>query len=131
MVDILKKKLNLEFEAAIKHVQTIVSEEGFNVMLVKSIDEIFKKKLGVKDYPRYTTILACAPEFAKGALDVSLDMGLIFPCSFAVFEEKDEVYVAHVSIMKIGPEVGLAPADEMAPVIKMTGEAVHRAWDRF
>ena len=131
MVDILKKKLNLEFDAAVKHVEAIATEEGFSVMLVKSIDEIFKKKLDIRDYPRYTTILACAPEFAKGALDVSLNMGLLFPCSFAVFEENSEVFVAHVSIMKIGPEVGLAPADEMAPVIKMTGEAVHRAWDRF
>jgi uncharacterized protein (DUF302 family) len=131
MVDILKKKLNLDFDAAVKHVETIVAEEGFNVMMVKAIDEIFKMKMGIENYPRYTSILACGPKFAKGALDVSLNMGLLFPCSFAVFEENNEIYVAHVSIMKIGPEVGLAPADKMAPVIKMTGEAVHRAWDRF
>lgn len=131
MVDYLKKELNMEFDAAVEHVRKITEEEGFSILLVKSIDEIFKKKLGIEDYPRYTTILACAPEYAKGALDVSKLMGYLFPCSFVVYEDEGKTFVGHVSIMKIGPEVGLAPAEEMTPVIKMTGEGVHRAWDRF
>ena len=131
MVDYLKKKLDMDFDDAVEHVKSIVEEEGFSVLLVKDIDKIFQKKLNIKNYPRYTTILACAPEYAKGALDVSKLVGYLFPCSFVVYEEDGNVYVGHVSIMKIAPEVGLAPADEMLPVIKMTGEGVHRAWDRF
>ena len=131
MVDMLKKKVSMNFDDAVEHVRSIVEDEGFSVMLVKNIDGIFKKKLGVKDYERYTIILACAPEFAKGALDVSKNVGLLFPCSFAVYEDQGEIYVGHVSIMKIAPEVGLAPAEEMQPVIEKTGEAVHKAWDRI
>jgi len=41
------------------------------------------------------------------------------------------VYVSHVSIMKIAPEVGLASTEKMKPVIEMTGKAVHAAWERF
>lgn len=121
----------MDFDEAVKHVEKIIVEEGFSHMLTKPIDTIFKQKLGVKDYPRYTIILACGPEFAKAALDVSKNVGLLFPCSFAVFEDEGKVYVGHTSIMKIAPEVGLAPADDMKPVIEMTGKAVHRAWDRF
>lgn len=131
MVDFLKKELDMDFDDAVKHVEKIVQEEGFSHMLTKDIDKIFKKKLGVKEYDRYTIILACAPEFAKGALDVSKNVGLLFPCSFVVYEDEGKVYVGHVSIMKIAPEVGLAPQDEMKPVIEMTGKGVHAAWDKF
>ena len=119
------------FDEAVHREEKIVAVEGFSLLLTKSMDEIFKKKLGIATYPKYTTILACAPEFAKGALDISKDMGLLFPCSFAVYEDEGKVFVGHVSIMKIGPEVGLAPLEPMKPVIQMTGEGVHRAWDRF
>ncbi|MFX1356749.1 MAG: DUF302 domain-containing protein [Promethearchaeota archaeon] len=130
MVDILKKELNMEFNAAVAHVEKIIVEEGFSHMLTKSIDEIFKKKLGI-EYDRYTIILACAPQYAKAALDVSKNVGLLFPCSFVVYEEDGKVYVSHSSIMKIAPEVGLAPLDQMKPVIEMTGKGVHTAWERF
>lgn len=130
MVDILKKELNMSFDDAVARVEKIIVEGGFSHMLTKSIDEIFKKKLGI-DYDRYTIILACAPQYAKAALDVSKNVGLIFPCSFVVYEEEGKVYVSHVSIMKIAPEVGLAPLEEMKPVIEMTGKGVRAVWDRF
>ncbi|MFO7795301.1 MAG: DUF302 domain-containing protein [Promethearchaeati archaeon] len=130
MVDFLKKELDMDFDKAVKKVETIVEEEGFSLLLTKDLDKIFKKNLGV-DYSRYTMILACAPEFAKGALDVSKNVGLLFPCSFVVYEDQGKVFVSHISIMKIAPEIELASADEMQPVIDMTGEAVHKAWDRL
>ena len=131
MVDILKKELMMGFDTAVKRVEKIVSEEGFTVMLIKPIDEIFKKKLGIKNYPKYTTILACGAEFAKAALDISKDVGLLFPCSFVVYEEGDKIFVSHTSIMKIAPEIGFTSLEDMKPVIEMTGKAVHAAWDRF
>lgn len=130
MVDILKKELDMSFDDAVAHVEKIIVEEGFSHMLTKSIDQIFKKKLGI-DYDRYTIILACAPQYAKAALDVSKQVGLIFPCSFVVYEENGKVFVSHASIMKIAPEAGLAPLDKMKPVIEMTGKGVHAAWERF
>ena len=131
MIDILKKELKMDFDSAVKRVEKIVSEEGFSVMFTKPIDEIFKKKLGIKEYPKYTTILACGAKFAKAAMDVSKDVGLLFPCSFVVYEEGDKIYVSHTSIMKIAAEIGLAAYEDMISVIEMTGKAVHAAWDRL
>ncbi len=99
--------------------------------MTKPIHAIFKEKLGVKGYPRYTMTCACGAKLAKAALDISKNVGFLFPCSFVVYEDVSEIYVAHVSIMKIAPEIGLAPADEMQPVIEMTSEMVQRAWSRF
>jgi len=120
----------MEFDEAIEKVQEAAESEGFKVMMVKKMNQVFKKNLGI-DYPKYAFILACKPEFAKKALDASLNMGLLFPCSFVVYEEEGKMIVSHASIMKIGPEVGIAPQDKMDPVIKETGEAVHKIWDKI
>ena len=130
MVEILKKELNMSFDKAVKHVETVIVGEGFSHMLTKPIHSIFKQKLRI-DYPKYTIILACAPELAKGALDVSKNVGLLFPCSFVVYEDERKVFVAHASIMKVAVEAGLADKDDMAPVIDMTGKKVHAAWDKI
>ncbi|MHA1213741.1 MAG: DUF302 domain-containing protein [Candidatus Hodarchaeales archaeon] len=131
MVDILRKEVKMEFDEAVKHVQDIVAAHGFTVLLVKNIDDVIKTKLGVKDYPKYTTILACGADLAKMALDVSKDVGLLFPCSFVVYEENGKVIVAHTSIMKIAKELNFAPADAMNPVIEATGKKVQAVWEKL
>ncbi|MFX1318729.1 MAG: DUF302 domain-containing protein [Promethearchaeota archaeon] len=131
MVAALKKKMEMSFDDAVKHVETIIQEEGFSVLMTTPIHAIFKEKLGLEGYPRYTMICACRAKLAKAALDVSKNVGLLFPCSFVVYEDAGEIYVAHVSIMKIAPEVGLASASEMQSVIEMASEMVQRAWSRF
>ncbi|NPE06899.1 MAG: DUF302 domain-containing protein [Asgard group archaeon] len=131
MVDILKKEVTKDFDAAVEHIVKVVEKEGFTVMLTKSIDGILKKKLGITDYPRYTSIMACGPELAKMALDASLNVGLVFPCSFVVYEENEKIYVSHVSIMKMAKELGLASAEAMDPIIEITSKMVHKAWEQF
>ena len=121
MVDVLRKQVPYSFDEAIAKVEQACKDEGFGVLFTKNVDEIFKQKLGI-DYPRFTFVLACAPELAKAALDVSLDVGTLFPCSFVVYDDKGKIFVMHASIMKAAVESGLAEKDAMAPVIEMTGK---------
>ena len=130
LVDILKKELKMDFDEAVKYIEKIVIEEGFSHMLTKSLDVTFKQKLDV-NYPKYALILACAPELAKEALDVSKNVGLLFPCSFVVYEDNGKIYVSHTSIMTAAVELGLASKKKMDPIIEMTGKKVHKAWDRL
>ena len=130
MVNTLKKKSNLDFDKTVKAIEVAMLEEGFSNMLTKSMDSVFKTKLGV-DYPRYTIILGCNATYAKAAMDVSKDMGLLYPCSFTVWEEGDEVWIGHISIMKIGSEIGIADAEGMEPVIEMTGAGVRKIWEKL
>ncbi|OIR15671.1 MAG: hypothetical protein BEU04_01865 [Marine Group III euryarchaeote CG-Bathy1] len=127
-MEFLEKKLEMDFESAVKYVEKRVIEGGFNVMLVKSIDEIIETKMGLNNYPKYSMILACSPEFAKMALDVSKLNGLLFPCSFVVYENEGEIVVGHISIMKISAVIGLTETEEMNEVIEKTGEAVDLIW---
>jgi uncharacterized protein (DUF302 family) len=131
MPEILRKEVKMSFEDAVKRVETLTEEGGFTILLTKGMHEMFKKKLGIDDYPRRTFILACSADLAKKAMDVSTNMGLVMPCSFVVSEEDGKVIVTHSSIMKMGVELGFAPADQMKPVIEETGERVHKVWDKI
>ena len=130
-LDFLEKELEMDFESAVKHVENTVIRGNFNVMLVKSIDEIIETKLGLKNYPKYSIILACSPELAKSALDVSKLNGLLFPCSFVVYEERGKIMVGHISIMKISTMIGLTEPGEMDEVIENTRDAIDLIWEKI
>jgi uncharacterized protein (DUF302 family) len=131
MIDILRKELDMSFEDAVKKVEDVSQDEGFTILLTKGMHEMFKKKLGIDDYPRTTFILMCAATLAKKAMDISTKMSLVMPCSFVVSEENGKVFVTHSSIMKMGVELGLAPEGPMQPLIEETGTRVHKIWDRI
>ncbi len=131
MVDVLRKEVLYDFDEAVKRVEEACMTEGFGVQLTKGLHDIFKQKLEIDDYPKYTVILVCNPQLAKKALDISKDMGTIFPCSFTVYEEDGKVKIAHTSIMKIGVEVGLAPKEAMKELIEETGKRVRKVWDKL
>jgi uncharacterized protein (DUF302 family) len=131
MPEILRKEVQMSFDDAVKRVETLAEEGGFTILLTKGMHDMFKKKLGIDDYPRRTFILACSADLAKKAVDVSPDMSLVMPCSFVVSEEDGKVIVTHSSIMKMGVELGFAPEGPMKPVIEETGIRVHKVWDKI
>ncbi|MFX1606043.1 MAG: DUF302 domain-containing protein [Promethearchaeota archaeon] len=131
MVDVLRKEVPYEFDVAVKKVEDACVSEGFGLQLTKGVHDIFKQKLGIDDYPKYTVILVCNPHLAKIALEISKDMGTIFPCSFTVYEEDGKVKVAHTSIMKVGVETGLAPQEDMESLIEETGARIRKVWDKI
>ncbi len=128
-MDILLKEVSMNFEKAVEKLQDACANNGFSVLATKNLDKIFKKALDLDEYDRYTFVLACSPSLAKMALDVSKKVGLLFPCSFVVYEEDGKVFVGHASIMKAAVELGLAPEDDMAPVLEETGKRIGKVWD--
>ncbi len=92
MVEPIIKESKINFDDTVKLIEELLDAEGFALMASKNIDEVIKNKLGVKDFSRYTIILACKPELAKAALDVSKMSGFLFPCSFVVYERRGQNY---------------------------------------
>ena len=131
MVDVLRKESAYSFDETVKRVEEACVSEGFGLQLTKGIHDILKQKRGIDDYPKLTSIMVCNPDLAKTALDISKDMGAIFPCSFTVYEEDGKIRVAHVSIMKAGVELGLAPQDEMEELIEETGRRIKKVWEKI
>lgn len=131
MVDVLRKDVPYEFDDAVKRVEEACESEGFGLQLTKGLHDILKQKRGIEDYPKFTVILVCNPDLAKTALEISKDIGTIFPCSFTVYEEDGKVKVAHISIMKAGVELGLAPKDAMKELIEETSMRVKKVWEKI
>ncbi|MEN8221806.1 MAG: DUF302 domain-containing protein [Acidobacteriota bacterium] len=131
MIEPLIKISKRSFDETIELIEELLEAEGFALMGSKNIEEVIRTKLGVKDFSRYTIILACKPELAKAALEASLLSGLLFPCSFTVYEDEGEVKIGHVSIMKAIPEIGLAPFQNMKPVIEETGGYIRKIWEKL
>lgn len=131
MIEPLIKKSKLGFDETVKNLEVLITKEGFVHMLTKNMDEVIKEAFKIEDYSRYTIILTCSPRFAKAALDVSKSSGLLFPCSFAVYEEDNNVFIGHISTMKMTVELGLASYQDMRPVIEATAKVVNSIWERL
>ncbi|SDM11876.1 Uncharacterized conserved protein, DUF302 family [Halogranum gelatinilyticum] len=121
--------LHMEHEGAIEHVRTAFTDAGFGVATEFSPSEMLNEKVDADRDPYYV-LGACNPNMADKALTASDGkMGALFPCNVVVWEEEPGVQtVYHVSIMRVGRLVGLAPDnDEMADIIAETGKLVDKA----
>ena len=65
----------------------------FGVLVTLNFKEIFAKK-GI-DFPNeYKLLEVCNPVAAKQALDSDPDIGLLLPCTIAIYEKNDENYIS-------------------------------------
>jgi len=118
--------LALDHEAAIEFVRQACEDANFGVPVEFSPSEILNEKVDADRDPYYV-LGACNPAVADRALDASDNkLGALMPCNVVIWEEepgRQRVY--HVSIMRIGRLVGMAPDDETwADIVADTGEYV-------
>ncbi|WP_254838673.1 DUF302 domain-containing protein [Natronomonas marina] len=132
--DIGEKQATLEMdhEAAIERVREVAETTGFGVPVEFSPSEMLNEKVDADRDPYYV-LGACNPEMADRALDETLKQGALFPCNFVIWQEEPGVQrVYHVSIMKIGRLVGIAPDnDAWASIVEDTGELVEEFFERL
>ena len=131
--DIGEKQATLEMghEEAVEHVREVAEASGFGVPVEFSPSELLNEKVDADRDPYYV-LGACNPGMADRALDETLQQGALFPCNFVIWEEEPGLqHVYHVSIMKIGRLVGIAPdTDEWASIVEDTGELVDEFFER-
>jgi uncharacterized protein (DUF302 family) len=131
--DIGEKQATLEMghEEAIEHVRAVAEETGFGVPVEFSPSELLNEKVDADRDPYYV-LGACNPNMADRALDQTLKQGALFPCNFIIWQEEPGVQrVYHVSIMKIGRLVGIAPDnEEWESIVEDTGELVEAFFEQ-
>jgi uncharacterized protein (DUF302 family) len=125
--------LEMDHEEAVEHVREAFTDAGFGVATEFSASDMLEEKIGA-DRDHYYVLGACNPDMANRALDASDNrIGALFPCNVVVWEEgpgRQTVY--HVSIMRIGRLVGMAPDnDEWEDIVSETGEFVDEAFDNL
>jgi uncharacterized protein (DUF302 family) len=120
--------LEMDHDAAVEHVREAFVDAGFGVATEFSPSEMLNEKVDADRDPYYV-LGACNPSVANEALDVTKDMGGLFPCNVVVWQDEPGVqHVYHVSIMKIARLVGIAPdTDEWQSIVDETGGYVEAA----
>lgn len=77
----------------VSEITTKLSEIKFGILGTLDFKEIFAKK-GV-DYPhQYKLLEVCNPQAAKQALDSDPAIGLLLPCTIAVYEKNGENFIS-------------------------------------
>ena len=118
------KKVELDFEAAIKRVTGELAKQGFGILTVIDVQATLKAKLD-KDIKPYRILGACNPVLADQAISAVPEIGLLLPCNVLVRE--DEQGGVHVSFMDPGAVLGLVNdpgVDPLAEQVKAKLELV-------
>jgi len=130
--DIGEQRATLEMDhvEAVDHVRETFEAAGFGVPVEFSVSELLNEKIDADRDP-YHVLGACNPSMADRVLDASDGrVGALMPCNVVIWEEAPGVQtVYHVSIMRIGRLLGMAPDDEaMSSIVAETGEMVDAAY---
>ncbi|KFM18401.1 hypothetical protein AAA799P11_01114 [Marine Group I thaumarchaeote SCGC AAA799-P11] len=86
-------KTQKNIDDVISEITNKLSEIKFGVLGTLDFKEIFAKK-GV-DYPhQYKLLEVCNPQTAKQALDSDPTIGLLLPCTIAVYEKDGDNFIS-------------------------------------
>ena len=83
-----KKIINGELEEVEGLLRERLMEKGFGVITEINIREKLKEKLGV-DFRDYKILGSCHPPSAFESLEVDLDVGMLLPCNFVIWDNMD------------------------------------------
>lgn len=86
-------KTQKSIDDVIVEIKSKLSEIKFGILGTLDFKEIFAKK-GI-DYPHeYKLLEICNPQAAKQVLDSDPTIGLLLPCTIAIYENKGENYIS-------------------------------------
>ena len=114
----ISKKVELSYEDAINKVTEELKKEGFGVLTTIDVKETLKKKLDV-DFQRYIILGACNPPFAYESLKSEIEIGLLLPCNFIIYENKSgETTVSAFDPMVMGSIIKNEKLEEIAGKVR-------------
>ena len=83
-----KKIINFNMEQAENKLRDILMQNGFGVITEINIKEKLEEKLGV-DFRNYRILGSCHPPSAFESLEIDLNVGMLLPCNFVLWENMD------------------------------------------
>ena len=86
-------KTQKTIDTVIAEITAKLSEIKFGVLGTLDFKEIFAKK-GIDYSDQYKLLEICNPQAAKQALESDPNIGLLLPCTIAVFEKNGENYIS-------------------------------------
>ena len=83
-----KKIIISNIKQAEERLREKLMENGFGVITEIDIQEKLKEKLGV-DFRNYKILGSCHPPSAFESLEVDLNVGMLLPCNFVIWDNMD------------------------------------------
>ena len=83
-----KKIINANMKQAEETLRAKLMENGFGVITEIDIQEKLKEKLGV-NFRDYKILGSCHPPSAFESLEVDLNVGMLLPCNFVLWDNLD------------------------------------------
>ncbi len=102
----MKKTVKGKYDDVLAKVPEVLKSEGFGVLTRIDVKATLKEKIGV-DFRRYQILGACNPKYAHHALSTEPSVGVLLPCSVAVWEEED----GRVTVNMVDPMQTIAASD--------------------
>lgn len=124
----ISKKVNKDFQQAIKEVTAELQKEGFGIITEVDLKGKFKDKLQV-DFRNYTILGACNPALAYKAIQQEPGIGVMLPCNVLVQEhENGEVEIAAINPMN---SIGAIENKELQGLAQEVSDKLQLVLDRM
>ncbi|MFX0085203.1 MAG: DUF302 domain-containing protein [Candidatus Hodarchaeota archaeon] len=111
--------LNEDYDIVVEKTIKALKNEGFGVLTEIDLKKTLKEKLNEK-FERYIILGACNPPFAKKALDLEREIGLVLPCNVIIqeLEEGKKTKVAAIDPEKMFKIINKAQLEPIAIEVK-------------
>ena len=86
-------KTSMEIDEAIEKLTDRLKSIDFGVLEILDFQKILTDK-GVSFRDNYRLLQVCNPNLAKQVLDANPDLGLLLPCTIAVYQKENENYIS-------------------------------------
>lgn len=124
----ISKRIESDFDAAVKQVTGLLNEEGFGILTDIDVKATMKKKMNL-DYGNYRILGACNPPFANQALQAEPMIGTLLPCNVIVRETgKNQIDIAAINPME---SMRAVENESLMPVALGATERLQRVIDRL
>ncbi|MDD5210601.1 MAG: DUF302 domain-containing protein [Elusimicrobiales bacterium] len=114
----------LSVPAAVEKLQGALKENGFGVLHLYDLKEIFKSK-GI-EFGEYRILSVCNPKFAKSALDINIKVGSLLPCKISVYDDKG---ITKVSLLRPAAAIRLLGDEKLNSLGKTVEDILIRVVD--
>lgn len=113
-------------EQSVMALTAALKEQGFGVLGVLDFQALLKQK-GVELGREYKLLEVCNPQSAKNALEKDPRVGLLLPCTIAVYRDKNET---RISLLRPSSLLSLLPEAQLLELGAETEAKLKTAVDR-
>lgn len=117
----------LSFDEAVEAAKARLRDEGFGVLCEIDVAQTLKEKIGA-DVPPYRILGACNPQFAKQAIELEPQLGLLLPCNVVVQQQGSQTVVSAIDARAL---LGIVANSQLLPVADEVNARLSRVLDRI